>query len=229
MGELLERIKLSNLVYGKDISDVFKNNSLFLYESYQKSSKLVMSIPFGKIQLGCFYFLQYLDDSNWMKFSPVFTVDVKKFSNLIILRAVNFNFIPIEIRASIFDKYLKESDFDKDQRIEVNYEGIYKELIRYGFEYSIVEYNVAQLRSVHKISLEILPRFLYSGHPINKYDPSKIYGIWKAKLSDREDRHKEMSESLINDFYKVSDDILENYNLLKGHITRIQKSIEKYG
>ena len=87
MGELLERIKLSNLVYGNSIADNFKNNSLFFYDSYTKSDKLVMNIPKGKIQMGGFYFFHYLDDSNWMKYSPIFTVDVKKFSNLIIAAA----------------------------------------------------------------------------------------------------------------------------------------------
>ena len=93
MGELIERVKLSNLVHGNGIIENFKNNSLFFYEAYSKSDKLVMNIPRGKIQLGGFYFLHYLDNSNWMQYSPIFTVDVKKFGNLIILLAINFNFI----------------------------------------------------------------------------------------------------------------------------------------
>jgi hypothetical protein len=31
MGELLERVKLSNLVNGDGIADAYKNNSLYLY------------------------------------------------------------------------------------------------------------------------------------------------------------------------------------------------------
>jgi hypothetical protein len=164
-----------------------------------------------------------------MQYSPIFTIDFKKFENLIIIHAVNFNFIPLEIRSAIFDKYIKEEDFDSDNLLPVTYEGIYKELLKYGFEYAIVEYNLSQVKAVHKICLELLPRFLYSQHPINKYDPKKLYDIWKAKIGDRVDRHNELSKSLIEDFYKASDDILENYNVLKNHINRLQKSIQKYG
>lgn len=229
MGELIERVKLSNLVHGNGIIENFKNNSLFFYEAYSKSDKLVMNIPRGKIQLGGFYFLHYLDDSNWMQYSPIFTVDVKKFGNLIILMAINFNFIPLEIRSTIFDKYITEDDFEKDRLLAVSYQGVYNELLKYGFEYAIVEYNLAQVKYVHKISMNLVPRFLYSQHPINKYDPKKLYEIWSSKIEYKAERHREMSSSLVKDFYTASDDILENYKVLKNHINRIQKSIDKYG
>lgn len=229
MGELLERVKLSNLVNGDGIVDNFKNNSLFFYDRYQKSDNDVLSIPLGKMQLGGFYHLHYLDDSNWMKYSPIFTADFKKFGNMIIIIGINFNFIPIEVRVSIFDKFITETDFEKDNLLKVDYTGVYKELLSYGFEYALVEYNLTQIQLVHKISLDVIPRFLYSAHPKNKYDPKKLYEIWKSKLSDKRERDQEMSKSLISDFYKASDDILDNYKLLKGHIDRIRRGLEKYG
>ena len=229
MGELLERVKLSNLVYGNGIIENFKNNSLFFYESYAKSDKNILNIPRGKMQVGGFYFIHYKDDSNWMQYSPIFTVGFKKFSNMIIINAVNFNFIPLEIRVSVFDKYITKDDFENDNLLAVTYDGMYRELLKYGFEYAIVEYNLAQVEIVHKINLEMVPRFLYSQHPINKYDPKKLYEIWSAKISGREKRHQEMSSALIKDFYQASDDILENYDVLRKHILRIQRSLDKYG
>ena len=56
MSELLERVKLSNLVYGKDIPDVFKQNSLFFYEKYRKSDKEVLNISPGNMKLGWKFF-----------------------------------------------------------------------------------------------------------------------------------------------------------------------------
>ena len=229
MSELLERVKLSNLVYGNGIIENFKNNSLFFYNCYNKSDENVMNIPKGKIQIGGFYFLHYKDESNWMRYSPIFTIGFKKFSNMIIINAVNLNFIPIEVRVTLFEKFIKAEDFDKDSLLSVDYDGMYRELLKYGFEYSIVEYNLSQIEIVHKIKLALLPRFLYSQHPINKYDPKKLYEIWSAKISGREKRHQEMSTALISDFYKASDDIMENYTSLKNHITRIQKNLDKYG
>ena len=75
----------------------------------------------------------------------------------------------------------------------------------------------------------VVPRFLYSGHPINKYDPEKLYSIWKAKLGSRSERDREMSQLLISDFYNASDEIMENFKVLKGHADRIKRSLDKYG
>ena len=225
---LIEKIKLNNLVYGSGIVENFKSNSLLFYEKYSKSDEEVTNIPIGKIQIGGFYFFHYKDDSNWMKYSPIFTIDFKKFNNLIIINAINFNFIPLEVRATIFDKFITEKDLDENKLLNISYEGVYRELLKYGFPYAIVEYNLSQLVSVHKISMSLVPRFLYSQHPINKYDPKKLYEIWAAKIGTMAERDQEISKSLISDFYKVSDDIMENYNVLKGHIERIQKSFNKY-
>ena len=145
MGDLLEHVKLSNLVYGNGIVDNYKNNSLYFYNKFQKSDKEVTSMPVGKMQIGGFYHLHYRDDSNWMKYSPIFTADFKKFGDMIIIMGVNFNFIPLEVRVSIFDSYIKEEDFERDSLLPVTYEGIYRELLKYGFEYALVEYNLSQV------------------------------------------------------------------------------------
>lgn len=229
MGELIERSKLSNLVHGNGIVDVFKKNSLFFYNKYNKSDKEVKSIPVGKMSMGSFYFLHYKDDSNWMKFAPIFTIDFKKFGNMIVVFGVNFNFIPLEIRVSIFDKFMLEKDFEEDRDLKVDYQGVYDELRRYGFEYAITEFNTSQIVSVHKIRMDLVPRFLYHQHPINKYDPKKLYEIMLAKIADRDERHKEMTSVFIKDLYEATDDILENYTLLKDHIKRVQTSYKKYG
>ena len=106
MGSLSERIKLHLLVHG-DMVDTFKENSLNLYDSLQKSTTDFKNVKVGDVNPGGFYFFQYLDDSNWMKYAPVFVADYKKFSNKIVVFAVNFNFIPLEIKGLIFDKYIK--------------------------------------------------------------------------------------------------------------------------
>lgn len=229
MGELLERVRLNNLVYGDGVAENFKNNSIYFYNKYSKSDSDVTSIPVGSMQVGRFYHLHYLDDSNWMKYSPIFTVDVKKFENLIVLMAINFNFLPVEIRLSIFDKFMNEDNFENDKLLTVSFAGVYNELRRYGFEYAIVEYNLKQIQLSHKINMRVVPRFLGSAHPINKYDPKKLYEIWSTKISKREERDAEMSRLLISDFVKSSDEIAENYKMMKDHINRVKRSIEKYG
>jgi hypothetical protein len=229
MAELLERVKLSNLVYGDGIVENYKNNSIYFYNKYSKSDDEVRSIQVGDIQIGRFYFLHYKDDSNWVKYSPVFTIGFKKFENLVIVMAINFNLIPLGIRVSFFDNFILEEDFEQDRALKVDFDGVYKELMKYGFEYAIMEYNASQIILSHRINMSAVPRFLYAGHPINIYDPGKLYSIWKVKLNTKYQRDQEMSKSLIKDFYEISGDINENYKILKNHIQRLQTSINKYG
>jgi hypothetical protein len=229
MSPLEERVKLSLLVYGNGIEENFRNNSFFFAEKYSKSDKMVTAKSTVDIQPGGFYFFHYLDDSNWMKYSPVFVVEQRNFANQIIVMAVNLNFIPLQIRALIFDKYIIEDNFEKDTFLKVDYIGMYKELVKLGFEYALMEYNAIQIKLVHKIHMEILPRFLYSQHPKAIYDPNKLMQIWEKKLETKSQRNQEMMKSMIDEFYDINSDISEKYKVMKGHIERIQKSLKKYG
>jgi hypothetical protein len=229
MGLLSEKLKLSRLVNGKDIVDYYKNNTNFMYQKYQDSDEDCKAIDKGDIQKGAFYHLHYKDDSNWMRWSPIFCCDWRKVGNLTIIMGVNFNFIPLELRVSIFDKFITEKDFDKNSPLEVDFVGMYSELLRYGFEYSIQEYNVGQIVMAHRISLDLLPRFLYSSYPKNTYDPKKLVEIWDVKLKTRDKRHQEIISSVLSDFYDINSDISERYDALSGHIKRVRDSYQKYG
>jgi hypothetical protein len=229
MSSLKERVKLSRLVFGTDIVDYYRNNTLYMYDKYSKTDDDCKAIAKEDIQIGGFYHLHYLDDSNWMRWSPIFCCDYRKFSNMIVILGVNFNFIPLELRDDIFDKFITEKNFAANDVLEVNFKGMYTELLKYGFEYSIQEYNVAQIQLVHRISLELLPRFLYSSYPKNTYDPKKLLEIWETKLETKDQRHKEIITSILSDFYKVREEISEKYDALRGHIERLRTSYEKYG
>jgi hypothetical protein len=229
MGELVDRIGLRMLVDGDGLADNFKNNSLYFYEKYQKSDASVKAIDIKDVLPGSFYHFHYLDDSNWMRYSPVFVTNFKKISNQVIIFAVNFNFIPLEVRAYLFDNFMVEEDFEKDKPLKVNYEGMYAELIKYGFEYALVEYNAAQIKLVHRIEMNSVPRFIIAGHPKNKYDPGKLFDIWKVKIADKDKRNQEIMKSTIDDFYDTKGEINEKYVVLKKHIQRIQTNMKKYG
>ena len=138
MGALEERVKLSLLVHGNGLEDNFKNNSLELMDKWSKSDDMYKAINVTDIKVGGFYFLQYKDPSNWMKYSPLFVVDYKKFDNKIIIFGVNLNFIPLQIRSAIFDPYFKDEFFEDDTFLKVTYDGMYKELIKWGFEYALM-------------------------------------------------------------------------------------------
>lgn len=229
MAELYEKVKLDLLVHGNSISDNFKKNSLFFYENYSKSIEDFKNIPVSKLSVGGFYFLHYQDESNWLKYSPIFLAEYRKMGNKIIAFGVNMNMIPLEVRVLLFDKFISEKDFENDNLLKVDLQGIYDELRKLGFEYALMEYDANRIKLVHKVSLNILPRFLYHQHPINKYDPNKLMQIWETKLAKREQRHKEMTLSLLSDFYDINSEISEKYDVLKGHIKRLQRNVGKYG
>lgn len=225
---LSELVKLNLSVHGKDVVDAFKNNSLYFYDLYTKSTDDFKVVETKDIYPGGFYFLHYNDTSNWMRYSPVFIAGYKKFSNKIIILAINFNFLPMEIRVLLFDKFITKNDFDNDRNnifLKVDYEGVYNELRKLGFEYALMEFDASKVELAHKVSLGLLPRFLYHQHPINKYDPGKLISIWEAKIDKREERHKEMTLAILSEFYDVNNEILEKYNVLKGHIQRIRRNM----
>lgn len=230
MGHLLDFVKLNNLVYGQNEADAYKKNCLYFSQMYSKTQESVKAISITDIKPGIFYFLHYADDSNWMKYSPVFVVDFKKFDKMTILNCVNLNFLPLPIRVALFDPYIKAEDFEnKNFFIKAKYDVVYRELKKFSFQWSMMEFNAAQIVRVHKIAFSELPRFIYSGHPLAKYDPGKLTQIWKAKYKDQEKRDAEMMKANIDEFYDAKNEISDKYDQLKDHIKRLQKSNRKYG
>ncbi len=227
MGLLLNTLKEFN----SNLPLAFKDNTNYFSTSYSKSvsdDKKINAIAKGKMQKGKFYFLHYVDDSNWMQYSPILTVDFKRFNNMIVIQAVNFNFIPLKERALFLDKHLKDLT-NNEQLGWVDYKSVYAELIRLGYEYAIVEYNLAMITMVHHIDISIVPRFIYAGHVRVKYDPKKLYQIWSTKLETKAARHNEIIKFMLDDFYKMDEDIKGEFTELKGHIDRVQKNLTKYG
>lgn len=222
MGELADIAKLEKLVR----EDYYKNSDYFA-RKYTKSDDEVTSVQLSSIQFGSFYFLHYNDDSNWMKYSPIFAVSFKKVNNLIILYGINLNFIPIELRIQLFDKFIDKRNFEKDIPLSVDLKGVYTELLKFKLEYALVEYVLQNVLLAHRIKMSSVPRFLYSGHPVNKYDPKKLYSIQMAKSADRSKRHDEMSKLLMSDLIEINEEISDKFDVLKSHVKRVQNNIKK--
>lgn len=230
MGHLAELVKLNLLVYGDDVVSAYANNTQHFFDKYRASDENVRNTRVGEIKPGLFYFFHYMDDSAWMRYAPVFVVDFKKFDGMVVLNCVNMNFLPLQTRVSLFDPFIREKDFDnKNFIIKSNYDNVYRELKKSRFEWSLMEFNAAQIVSAHRISMFSLPRFLYSGHPKAKYDPTKLLQIWKKKYAEQDKRDKEMMSASIDEFYDAQKEIGDKYSVLKGHIKRLRKSNRKYG
>jgi hypothetical protein len=225
MGYLIEKSKLRNLVTGDGLAEIFIKNSTSLYYEYQKSSDDVMSMSVKKMFPGAFYHITSENESNWMRNSPIFLVDFKKVLTNTILLAVNLNLIPLEVRVLFFDKFISERDFEKNNYLRVSYTKVYEELRSIGFEYALMEFDASKILMCHKISMNKLPTFLLSAHPTNKYDPMKLFSIWKVKLEKSAARDAEMQKANLEDFYDVKKTLDGKYEALKGHIQRIRRNL----
>jgi len=240
MGHLSELVKLNLLVYGGEV-DSFKNNSILLTDMYNKSDDMVKLVykQGGGISdfvngSGSFLFMRYntVEKNNWMNLAPILLVSkgsdvVSKVSGLngvmVIFYAINLNFIPLEIRVMIFDPFLKESNFDKNIPMKVDYESVYNELFKYGYEYALMEWDFSKVLSLHKIHMSMLPKFLYSQHTLVKYDPKKLYEINNSKIKDQIKRDNEMKKATLSDFFDSRNEISGKYDILKNHIKRLSK------
>ena len=92
-----------------------------------------------------------------------------------------------------------------------------------------MEFNARQIKMAHVIDMHLVPRFLYAQHPKATYDPKKLMSIWQKKIETKTQRDNEMKQAMLDDFYKIDLDISEKYKVMRDHISRMQRSMERYG
>lgn len=225
MGIINNKIKFNS---NNDIASYYKANTLKFYNYYKEPKDGIRIIPVSEIKEGSFYFLMYSDESNWMRYAPVFLVDWKKFDDMIITYAINFNFLPLEIRSGFFDKYITTLE-EEPRFLRLTFESAYRELLRVGYEYSLMEFSAKRINKVYEIPIGMLPEFLYSGWPSNIYDPNKLYQIWYTKLAKQEERHKAIISTNVDEYFKVIADIGLEFGELSNHVKRLQRNENKFG
>jgi hypothetical protein len=233
MGELREKIK-QNIKKDSGISSHYKKNSLKFFELYNNpDNEIVQSINLSEMNIGGIYFMYYKDESNWMRYSPILMADHR---DKRLIFGVNLNFLPLEQRSNLFESLIVDVNHLNNKQPSntepfkfIDFEMVYKKLIRFGFEYSLVEYSLDRIVGVFRINFINLDEWIYSGHPKNIYDPVKLYDIWSKKIKNRPERHKELITKLVEDFYNVTDELIEESNVLKDHLKRLKRNNEKYG
>lgn len=226
MGVLLDRIKIESK---GNIPQYYKDNVSMLYRKYEQPDQItVKSQPISKMSDGYFYFITYKDESNWMQYSPIFFCDWKRFDDKIIGYAVNFNFIPFEYRVALFDNLINDL-YTEEQFTGISFESMYKELLKIGYEYALVEYDLSRIQTCYRISINIVSNFLYSSYPTVKYDPAKLYQIWVKKLETRELRHQEIIKQVASDLFEVKEELEGKYETLNDHLKRFQRNHRKFG
>ena len=227
MGVLRDKISFESK---NNLLKFYETSTMELFNLYKNPDQsLITTQNPSNLHSGNFYFLFYKDDSNWMQYSPIFFIDFKVVKNYTIGYAINMNFIPFEIRVSFFDNLIKDLEDDTLGLSGINFESMYKQLLKIGYEYSIVEYNLESIVGAYSINNRILHKFLYSSHPsMGVYDPDNLYKLWLKKLETKEKRHQEVIKQLTSDLFEAVDYIDGKYDELSSHIKRFQKNIKKY-
>ena len=232
MGHLNELVKLNVLVRGTDELDAYIKNTKYFTSRYQtqSSDKDILNVVRSKIVPGQFYFFEYLHDSNWFRYSPVFVIDYKVSNGLTILRCINMNFLPLKFRVALFDPYLREHDFENYNFVlKTKYDVVEKELLKFRYNFALKMYNVGQIIRAYRISINFLPIFLYSGHVDAKYDPGQLKQIWDSQNKVAEQREKEMMSATMDDYTDLTKDISGKFDVLKNDVMTFRNSLRKYG
>lgn len=226
--------KLIDLEKKQNPVQYFKDNSMYFLNQWKTPTDVLPESP-ARVFNGQFYFWFYRDESNWMNFSPVFFVDMRKFNNRTIYYAINMNFLPLDVRVNFFDFFITNLNDETQMSNKVTFKGAYENLLipRFkpsipGFEYALVEYDATRIVSSYRIPISLWARFIYSQHPKNIYDPNKLYEIWFTKLKTKQERHQAIMSQLVEDYFDAQKEINEEASILKGHIQRLRRNDKKF-
>lgn len=238
MGWLRDSVKGLHEISREDIR---KTSAKAILEKIKKPDRHIMPARAEDIKIGKFYFLFYdlSGTTNRMEqFSPVLLVDIKKVKTKTIMYGLCFNFIPSNIRILYFDqllnkfqntisKNLEASNIDKEEALNgLSFDIIYKSLMSSGFEYAIREFDVSKITKCYKVATSYLPNFLvFDTQPFTGVDESKLIDIWRVKLKQQEERHKEILAKLQTDYNSMAKMFEQEFQSISERNANLEKSI----
>lgn len=174
----------------------------WLFNKLRDNDKKVVKVGLDKIRIGQFYFMRYdlkgLNKSSRLEqFVPMMVVDYKPAIDKKVLWILNLNFIPINLKESFFSSFLDNYQSTLDNNFEakdwnnetplpsINYENIWKQLLSFGFEYTIREIRLDLINDIHGVSTDYL-HFLTTQNTqaLTGVDEAKLNEIWITKLKN---------------------------------------------
>ena len=222
-------------------SNLYNDNSEFIIKEMNSENEDIRPINLSQMERGKFYFIFYDlqgKSSNMEKFNPVFVIDWMDENNTRNLYAVSTNFLPVAIATLFFNNLLnynldilednKSLKIDKQSPLQnINFATIYKLLYSIGFEWSIRKFDCKKINKVQEINMNILSKFItMSTHKMTGVDDGKLIEIWKSKITQQEERHKKIIESLINDYTKIENDLSKQIQTLSQQETNLEESFK---
>lgn len=219
MDIIKDKIKL---LYQEKGSSVYNYCADFIkHEINNNRSENILATTIDSIVKGSFYFILYDlngKSSKMEQYNPILAVDFVNRS----LYGLSLNFIPVNIRVTLFNKiYSKLDTLKKNADLDIenqqplpntNYNTIYNILKSIGFEYAIRTFDLSLINKVYQISTNILPEFIaMNTQTFTGVDEGKLVDIWLKKINEQEQREQELMKELLSDFTKIEAEI-DKYN-----------------
>lgn len=198
----------------KSLSDIDKADDMYKLQSLN-------------IKLGSFYFIELSDENKSTKIeklSVAFPIEYKPKISEYVFQAINFNFLPSNVRELIFlnllENYQNNLDINTDKKLKeeipivpnTSYQNIVNFISKYGLEYttSIRYYDLRLIKKIHYISSKNIEKLLMVDmKPISGMDDLGILKVLSGKIQN------EGLEGYQNDIYNIK----SNYENILNELT----------
>jgi hypothetical protein len=209
----------------------------WLFNKIRATDKKFVKVGLDKLKIGQFYFIRYdlkgLNKSSRLEqFVPMMVVDYKPSIDKKVLWILNMNFLPINLKESFFSSFLDKQQTILDKNFEqkewskelplnnINYENVWRQLLSFGFEYSIREIRMDLINDIHAVSTDSL-HFLTTQNTqaLTGVDEGKLNEIWVTKLKKENlgDRVKDLTEIKSN-YEKILTELADKFKALNERL-----------
>lgn len=225
---------LENIDQLKKVGNTYRREATkWLLTSMQSPNKTFVKVNPNYLRIGAFYFMKYdmrkINKSSKMEqFVPFMMVDYKPLIDSRVLYGINFNFLTTTKKEAFFLKYLEryEKLLEKNKELDnwlqeeplpdVNYERMYNELLKYGFDYAIREFRVELIDEIYGISTNHLDKMIsLDTQMMTGVDEAKLNDIWITKLKNEgiRDRLDELY-NIKSNYEELIKDLKEKFKFL---------------
>jgi hypothetical protein len=224
----------------KKVPQYPNKSTKWLFNKIRDNDKKVVKVGLDNLRIGQFYFMRYdlkgLNKSSKLEqFVPMMVVDYKPAIDKKVVWVLNLNFIPINLKESFFSSFLDTQQGTLDKNYEakdwntekplsnINYENVWKQLLAYGFEYTIREIRLDLINDIHAVSTDYL-HFLTTQNTqaLTGVDEAKLNEIWITKLKKESlgERMKDLTQIKSN-YENILNELADKFKVLNKRIKGI--------
>lgn len=229
MSKYLENLTALRSMY----PDYISHSTKWLAGKFRSPDKKTHFVNLKDIQVGSFYFMKYdsrsVNKSSKMEQTvPMLVVDYKDKIDKRVLWILNMNFMPINIKVAFMSSFMEKfpnaekfnaevEDTVSEQPLNsITYDLMWRELIKYGFEYAIREIRVELIEKVLKVSTDNLHYLTTVNTQIlTGVDEGKLNEIWITKLKNESigERAEELLQ-IKNNYYAILEELADKFKFL---------------